>query len=48
MSLFLANKKSFSIQKKNVIYNLILINKNLLPNKNKRINKEIKLQTIVT
>ena len=42
MLLSLPNKKGISIWKKKDIYNLIVINKNLLLSKNKKINKKIK------
>ena len=48
MSVSLANRKKFFIRIKKSIYNLIIINKDLLLNKNKRINKEIELLLIVT
>lgn len=47
MLLFLTNKKKFFIQKKKNTYNLIVINKNILPSKNRIINKEMK-QLLIT
>ena len=41
--LFLASRKKFSIYIKKYVYILIFINKNLLLNKNERIEKKIKL-----
>ena len=38
MSLFLINKKKLSIWKKENIYDLIVINKNLLLNKNRKVD----------
>lgn len=41
MSLFLANKTRFSIGKKKNAYDIIVVNKNLLPSKNRKSNEEI-------
>jgi hypothetical protein len=40
-------RKEYFIQKKFNAYNLVIVNKNLLLAKNKRVNKEIKLLFIV-
>ena len=44
---FLVNKKEFSIWKKIDTYNLMITDKNLLLNKNRRINKKIKLLPVI-
>ena len=43
----LADSKEFIIQKKNNSYNLIVVNRNLLFNRNKRVIEEIRLLLIV-
>ena len=41
------NKKGFFTRKEKNTYNLIVINGNLLPNKNGKVNIEIKLLLVV-
>ena len=48
MFLSIINKKRFSIRIKKNVYNLIVINKNLILSKNKKVNKKIELLLIVT
>jgi len=38
----LVKKKGYSTQKKPDVYNLIIVDRNSLPNKNERVNKETK------
>jgi len=42
----LVKKKSYSTQKKPDVYNLVIVDKNLLLNKNERVNRETKLLSI--
>ena len=42
----LVKKKEYSTQKKSNAYNLIIVDENLLLNKNKRVNKETRLLSI--
>jgi len=42
----LVKRKEYSIRKKSNAYNLVIVDKNLLLNENKRINKETKLLSI--
>ena len=42
----LANRKEFSIWKKKATYNLIVINKNLLLSKNRKIDTKTELQQV--
>ncbi len=42
----LVKKKEYFTQKKSNAYNLIIVDKNLLLNKNKKVNKETKLLSI--
>ena len=46
--LFLVNKKRFHIWKKKNIYNIIVIHKNLLINKIRKVDKKVKLLFIIT
>ncbi len=39
-------KKGYSTQKKSNVYNLIIVDKNSLLDKNEKVNKEIKLLSI--
>ena len=48
ISVFLFNNEKFSILKKKNIYNLIVIDRNMLPTKNKKLNKERKLLLVIT
>ena len=48
ISVFLFNNKKFSILKKKNIYNLIVIDRNMLLTKNKKLNKERKLLLVIT
>ena len=47
IGLTLANKKRFSVWIKKKMYNLIIINTNLLLNRNRSMNKETKLVLII-
>ena len=42
----LVDKKKYSIQEKSNIYNLIVVDKNLLFDRNKRVDKKTKLLSI--
>jgi len=42
----LVKKKDYFTQKKSNVYNLVIVNKNSLLNKNERVNKETKLLSI--
>ncbi len=43
----LVERKEYFIRKKSNAYNLIIVDKNLLLDKNKRVNKETKLLSII-
>jgi len=42
----LVKRKEYSTQRKSDVYNLIVVDGNLLPNRNRRVKKEIKLLSI--
>jgi hypothetical protein len=46
MARALVKKKDYSTQKKPNAYNLVIVNENLLLNKNEKVNKETKLLSI--
>lgn len=48
MPWYLANKEKFSIKKKKNTYNLIVINENLLSNKNQIVDKVKKSQLFIS
>ena len=42
----LVKKKDYFTQKKSDVYNLVIVDRNSLPNKNERVNKETKSLSI--